>query len=159
MAILSSPDAEDVIIRRDSPGLFTIGANSGLPQIACSTLEEALLRACRFASDRHSSVWYSVDDRSWAPLADIGLLRRIWNEYIEMPGLRLTCGQAQRLWAVDADTCVSVLESLVALKFLARGVDGKYGRVSEGSEPPLRLRMAKTDFRARQPASPLRRSR
>ena len=33
------------------------------------------------------------------------LVQRIEREYSEMPGLRLTEGQAQRLWDLDADTC------------------------------------------------------
>ena len=153
MAALPSPHTEDVVIRHDSPGLFTIGGTVGTPQIACHSFEEALQRARRFATDHHSSIWYIADDRSGAPMADVGLLRRVWNEYIEMPGLRLTSEQAQRLWAVDAKTCNAVLDSLVTLKFLGRGTDGKYGRVTEGAEPPLRLRMAKTES-LRPPTAP-----
>jgi hypothetical protein len=86
------------------------------------------------------------------PLVDATLLRRIWNEYIEMPGLRLTRPQAQRLWGVDEATCVSLLDNLVDLHFLACGADGKYARVTEGAEPVPGLRMAKAQGGARQPA-------
>lgn len=158
MGALPPPHTEDVVIRHDSPGLFTIGGTVGRPQIACHTFEEALQRAGSFASDHQSSIWCTADDRSWAALADVGLLRRVWNEYIEMPGLRLTSQQAQRLWAVDAKTCNAVLDSLVALRFLGCGADGKYGRVTEGAEPSLRLRMAKTES-ARPPSAPLRKAR
>ena len=41
---------------------------------------------------------------------DEGLLRRIRSEFLEMPGLRLSREQAQRLWALDAATCDRVLE-------------------------------------------------
>ncbi len=54
------------------------------------------------------------------------LLTRIRGEYREMPGLRLTFEQACRLWQVDAATCRSVLEQLVAERFLHRTHDGAY---------------------------------
>jgi len=38
---------------------------------------------------------------------------RIWNEFFEMPGLRLTLGQACRLWALDPSTGAVVLQDLV----------------------------------------------
>ena len=64
--------------------------------------------------------------------ADECLLRRVQDEYVEMPGLRLTPAQAQRLWAIDADTCAAVLDLLVTRRFLARGLDGQYRRLSNG---------------------------
>src|SRR5688572_20900769 len=33
------------------------------------------------------------------------MLHRIFSEYLEMPGLRLTRRQAQRLWGLDEETC------------------------------------------------------
>lgn len=74
------------------------------------------------------------------------LLRRVRGEFLEMPGLRLTCEQAQRLWGLDHETCASLLNSLVDLKFLIRGSDGKYTRLTEGSPPTSPLRMAKADI-------------
>ena len=50
-------------------------------------------------------------------------------EFQEMPGLHLTKPQAQRLWGLDATTCESLLESLVAAKFLKRTPHGQYARV------------------------------
>ena len=47
------------------------------------------------------------------------VLRLIRGEYLEMPGLRLTHAQAQRLWGLDAQTCASVLETLREDAFLA----------------------------------------
>jgi hypothetical protein len=80
------------------------------------------------------------------PIED--LLRRVRAEYLEMPGLRLTLPQAQRLWGVDERTCMLVLDTLTSDKFLCRRGDGKYLRQSE--EPASRSRMAKAD----QPADP-----
>ena len=58
------------------------------------------------------------------------ILRRICGEYLEMPGLRLTCKQAQRLWGIDEQTCVQILESLAQEKFLYRSDDGNYARLT-----------------------------
>lgn len=134
MAGLPRPRDQDVIIRRESPGTFTIGVSTGAPQIFCPSLEEALARAGRFAITQHVELWYSAAGHISAP---VKLLRRIWNEYLEMPGLRLTSQQAQRLWALDADTCSAVLESLVELKFLRRGPEGRYFRLTDGNPGDL----------------------
>jgi hypothetical protein len=59
-----------------------------------------------------------------SPLAP--LVRRIECDYEEMPGLRLTEAQAQRLWNLDADTCRTVLVALVQRGFLRRSTNGMY---------------------------------
>jgi hypothetical protein len=45
---------------------------------------------------------------------------RVRAEFLEMPGLRLTLPQAQRLWGLDPDTCSLVVEVLVARSVLRR---------------------------------------
>jgi len=80
-------------------------------------------------------------------------LRRIRGEYLEMPGLRLTPSQAQRLWGLDEQTCSKLLEQLVDLKFLVVGANGNYMRLSEGTASPQTPRMAKANFRPRQSKS------
>lgn len=149
MAGSTCPQADDVIIRREPSGIFTIGVSSGKPQVVCRTFEEALQRAGGFASQRQVRLWYTADGRRWAPLADLTLLRAIWNEYVEMPGLRLTREQAQRLWSANAETCASVLDSLVELQVLERSDDGKYGRLTRAAEPLPRLRMVRAGTGAR----------
>lgn len=60
---------------------------------------------------------------------EIGLqqmLRRIQGEFLEMPGLRLTCRQAQRLWNLDALICESLLAALVDAHFLVQTADGLF---------------------------------
>lgn len=57
---------------------------------------------------------------------------RVFSEFMEMPGLRLTAAQAQRLWAIDEDTCRQILEQLVDAAFLERSSDGAYRRKTEG---------------------------
>ena len=56
------------------------------------------------------------------------VLRRVRGEYIEMPGLRLTTAQAQRLWGLDRAACDALLGALVESKFLLRTRDGAFVR-------------------------------
>ena len=53
-------------------------------------------------------------------------LYRIRAEYLEMPGLKLTPAQAQRLWALDREACETMMTALVATGFLARTLDGAF---------------------------------
>ena len=59
----------------------------------------------------------SVDDR---------MLRRVQAEYLEMPGLRLSSAQAQRLWGLDRRTCEDLLVALTDAHFLSRTKDGSF---------------------------------
>ena len=72
------------------------------------------------------------------------MLRRIRGEYLEMPGLRLTRRQAQRLWGLDEHTCAQLLDSLTEARFLHRKDDGTYSRLTEGAvaAPPLPMATA-----------------
>lgn len=56
------------------------------------------------------------------------LMHRIRGEFIEMPGLRLTCSQAARLWQLDVATAASLLASLADARFLYRTPAGAYQR-------------------------------
>ena len=56
----------------------------------------------------------------------VRLLEIARGEFLEMPGLRLTKRQAQRLWALDSDTCEAVLDTLEASQFLRHTRDGEY---------------------------------
>ncbi len=60
-------------------------------------------------------------------------LRRIKSEFVEMPGLRLTSAQAQRLWGLESEFCESILGALVDAKFLLRTGDGVFVRVDAGA--------------------------
>ena len=68
--------------------------------------------------------------RSAQPLPLEDICRRIRGEYIEMPGLRLTVTQAQRLWGLDRTACETVLGALVDVEFLIRNRDGAFVRRS-----------------------------
>jgi hypothetical protein len=54
------------------------------------------------------------------------LLRRVESEYREMPGLRLTLPQAQRLFALREDVCARVLTTLADQAILRRDANGAY---------------------------------
>jgi hypothetical protein len=54
------------------------------------------------------------------------LPRRVWNEFVEMPCLRLTEAQARRLFALRADVCHRILTGLVEVNALTVGPDGRY---------------------------------
>ena len=66
---------------------------------------------------------------------------RIRAEYLEMPGMRLTAAQVQRLSGVDISICAVVLEDLVRAQFLHMGPDASYARGSDGNS--ARSRMAR----------------
>ncbi len=67
----------------------------------------------------------------------VQILKKICGEYLEMPGLHLTCGQAEQLWNLDPSTCKCLLDVLVELRFLARAKDGAYWRLRGGSGASL----------------------
>ena len=53
-------------------------------------------------------------------------LRKVKGEYLNMPGLRLTPAQAQRLWGLDRESCHALLGALVDAKFLYKTRDGAF---------------------------------
>jgi hypothetical protein len=58
-------------------------------------------------------------------------LRRARSDFLEMPGLRLTECQAQRLWMLEAPVCRAVLSTLVDARFLKRSSDDRFTRASD----------------------------
>ena len=54
------------------------------------------------------------------------LLRRVHAEFAEMPCMRLTAVQAQRLLGLRQDVAARVLATLLARHALWRGPDGRY---------------------------------
>jgi hypothetical protein len=73
---------------------------------------------------------------------------RIRGEYLEMPGLRLTVEQMQRLCAVERSVCQMVLDAMVDEKFLCVTSGGAYVRATEGTV--ARPRAAKAAARPEQ---------
>ena len=54
------------------------------------------------------------------------VVRRVRAEYQEMPGLRLTLAQAQRLFGIRDDVCVRVLNTLVRQEVLRVDANGAF---------------------------------
>jgi hypothetical protein len=70
------------------------------------------------------------------------VLERVRAEYVEMPGMRLTSRQVQRLCGVEMAVCTNVLDALVARKFLCRNPDGTYARSADRTTPGPRRAQA-----------------
>jgi hypothetical protein len=68
------------------------------------------------------------------------LLCRVRAEFEEMPSLRLTRGQAQRLFGLRPDVCDRVLAALISDHILYHDQDGRYRRYNDdewrGAESP-----------------------
>jgi len=60
------------------------------------------------------------------------LVRRVRCEYLEMPGLALTLGQAQRMWNLHRGECERLLGDLVDAGFLACTPLGMFVRADSG---------------------------
>jgi hypothetical protein len=61
--------------------------------------------------------------------------RRILGDYLDMPDLRLSPTQAQRVWQLDPQTCTELLESLADDGLLHRSHDGTYVLGPTGTDP------------------------
>ena len=72
------------------------------------------------------------------PSLDQRVLERLRAEYLEIPGMRLTSAQIQRLCGIEPTMCKPVLDALVKVGFLRLNPDGTYVRLTEGhaSLPP-----------------------
>jgi hypothetical protein len=81
-------------------------------------------------------------------MSDDALFNRIRCEFLEMPGLRLTRQQAQRLYGIEPTLCQRTLDRLVDTRFLCITSNGTYARLSDGADTP-RPNPAKADLRAR----------
>lgn len=64
-----------------------------------------------------------------SPMEIHTVANRVRNEFLEMPGLRLTIRQAARLWGLEPTACEHVIEVLVRSEFLRRVPDGMITRV------------------------------
>ncbi len=64
-----------------------------------------------------------------SPLQVHAVANRVRDEFLEMPGLRLTIHQAARLWALEPSACEHVIEVLVQSAFLRRTPGGMVTRI------------------------------
>jgi hypothetical protein len=64
-------------------------------------------------------------------MADLeSIVRRVREEFREMPGLHLTPAQAVRLWGLELETCRRVIDLLVAAAYLRWTATGEVTRAS-----------------------------
>lgn len=71
------------------------------------------------------------------------VLRRAYDHFLEMPGLKLTHAQAQRLWGLDERACTCVIDQLLALHLIEPDGEGRYRQSAEGAAVAPKLRMVK----------------
>jgi hypothetical protein len=81
------------------------------------------------------------------------IIERAYSEFMEMPGLRLTCAQAQRLWGLDETTCRRLLGYLVDAKFLHQPHTDVYSRLTTGYVACPRPRMARASLETARPGA------
>ena len=62
--------------------------------------------------------------------------QRILSDFTELPGLRITAAQAQRLWNLEPFACDAMLGALVDAGFLARDGRGVFARSRDAFQPP-----------------------
>src|SRR5262245_23537739 len=86
---------------------------------------------------RHGSSERNVMTGKTALEIDEATISRIAVEYIEMPDLKLTAGQARRLWNLSAEVCDRALATLVARGFLMQTRTGAFLRRSSGAPVSL----------------------
>jgi hypothetical protein len=77
------------------------------------------------------------------------VVNRLRAEFLEMPGLRLTSGQVQRLCGVEQALCELGLALLVEAKFLYVTSDGVYARTTDGEVSRPRMARAAHSLPAR----------
>jgi hypothetical protein len=78
------------------------------------------------------------------------VLNRLRAEFLEMPDLRVTSEQVQRLCGVERTICQTVLDVLVEEAFLCVKLDGHYARLTDGHHPHPAKADLRTDKRAEQ---------
>ena len=74
-------------------------------------------------------IWVIPDRRDHGSRTQ--LLGRVRSAFDEMPCLRLTGGQAQRLFGLRTDVCERILDALIADRTLCRDADGRYRRLDD----------------------------
>ena len=81
------------------------------------------------------------------------VIARVRAEFVEMPGLRLTREQVQRLCGVERVICGVVLKALVDAKVLCANTDGTFARLTDGDVPRRRAAKAEVSVEPRANAS------
>ena len=59
------------------------------------------------------------------------IAQRVRGEFTEMPGMRLTVAQAERLFGLTVEIAEAVLDDLQRTSFLGRSGDGRYALAAD----------------------------
>jgi hypothetical protein len=81
----------------------------------------------RVSSTWRASCWSLEHSEDGMNLPDV--VQRVRSEFLEMPGLQLTPGQARRLWNLEGELCQAVIDALVAEAFLRWTASGAVRRI------------------------------
>ena len=155
----TTPQDGDVVVcreHRDGTIAYVLHTAPGPDESVFHSCEGAVAQAVTMAKRNGTRAWYTTDeDCEFVPLGTLfgvtrgedsasdaaipecerrlhELMDRLRSEYLEMPGLRLTVGQAQRLCGVEHAPCHMLLDALVEQRFLRVNRDGGYVRLTEG---------------------------
>ena len=157
----TTPEDGDIVVReeqRDGTLVYVLHTAPGPDQYLLRSRRDAVTHALTFALRAHARAWLTgaqadfglllEDFRAVTPIGDV--LSRLRAEFVEMPGLRLTPEQVQRLCGVEAALCQRVLQGLVDAKFLCVTPDGHYARLVDDTiqrpQPAKRDRRTDTRF-------------
>jgi hypothetical protein len=138
--------------RRRTDGVVTTSIVAPDALAETSTLEIARRAYEHYRIARHAHELYEARRRehrhdvttkqneNWNSLNEVvmqheHLLNRLRAEYLEMPGMRLTIQQVQRLCGMDRLLCQAMLDALVDAKFLCVKPNGTYARATDADVP------------------------
>ena len=155
----TTPQDGDVVVcreHRDGTIAYVLHTAPGPDESVFHSCEGAVAQAVTIAKRNGTRAWYTTDEGcEFVPLGTLfsiasredspsrpaitecerrlhELTARLRSEYLEMPGLRLTVRQAQRLCGVEHTVCQMMFDALVEQRFLRINRDGSYVRLTEG---------------------------
>jgi hypothetical protein len=152
----TTPEDGDIVVREKQRGgtlVYVLHIAPRADQCVLHGRGEAIAQARASARRQHTRAWLTDEGYDFTLLDDFRAVtthedvsNRLRAEFLDMPGLRLTPEQVQRLCGVERTLCQIVLDSLVDERFLCAKPDGHYARFVDGamSLPPV----AKADRRA-----------
>jgi hypothetical protein len=139
------PQNGDIVVReeqREGGLIYVLHTATGADQHLLDSRKEAIAEALAMARRQHVRAWLTDEGYDFTLLHDFrvvtavqDVLNRLRGEFLEMPCLRLTSAQVQRLCGVERMTCQSVLELLVDEDFLCVTPEGYYARLTSGHRP------------------------
>jgi hypothetical protein len=147
----STPEDGDVVVRqetREGTVVYVLRTAPGPDGYLFRTGDEAISQAVTFAKRHRVRAWFSTDES--ADFVLLGAMRegkfavcdgrlrdtlqRLRAAFLEIPCLRLTPAQAQRLCGVELTVCNVMLALLVDEEFLSMSSDGHYARLTTGPQ-------------------------